>query len=126
MKKMILVLSLVLIVSGCATWSTSDVSMTAKSKQMTLKETEAEKIIITTKDIKNKPYTKLADLEVTVNKSTAFHPNPTKEKVNEALREEAGEIGANAVIFVKYGEVKPTLFSWGSRKGSGDAIKFNK
>jgi len=126
MKKLILVLSLVLIVSGCATWSTSDVVRTPGSAQFTLKETIPENIKITTQDITNRPYTKLGDISVTVNKTTVFHSDPTEEKIDEALREEAAELGANAVILVKYGEVKVTGMSWGSRDGSGKAVKFNE
>ena len=40
----------------------------------------------------------MGKIEVTVNKTTAFHPDPTKEIVDLALQEKAAAIGADAVI----------------------------
>ncbi|MDU8929459.1 hypothetical protein RXV86_18885 [Alisedimentitalea sp. MJ-SS2] len=37
----------------------------------------------------DKPFTEVKALDITVNKLTAFHPNPTKEAVLTALRKEA-------------------------------------
>lgn len=108
--------------TGCSTWSTSNVQMakTTKVQEVTVKD----KIIITEGDITDKKYKTLAELEVDVNKTTIFHKDPTKEAVNEKLKEEASKIGADAVIFVRYGTVGISMFSWGSLNGKGRAIKF--
>ena len=84
----------------------------------------AADIILTEKDITDRKYETLADLEVTVNKTTIFHADPTKELVAEKLKEEAAKLNADAVILVRYGTVGIGLFSWGSLDGKGRAIKF--
>jgi uncharacterized protein YbjQ (UPF0145 family) len=63
-------------------------------------------------------------VHVTVNKTTAFHADPTREQVNEALREKAAELGADAVTQVKYSDTHVGWMSWGSMDGDGRAIKF--
>ena len=44
--------------------------------------------------------------------------------VNEKLREKASELGADAVILVRYGNGGMSLMSWGSLEGKGRAVKF--
>ena len=46
--------------------------------------------------------------------------------VNEKLREKASELGADAVILVRYGNGGMSLMSWGSLEGKGRAIKYTK
>lgn len=86
--------------------------------------TQGKDILITEQDITDRAYKVLADLEVTVNKTTIFHENPTRELVADKLREEAAKIGADAVILVRYGTVGIGLMSWGSLDGRGRAIAF--
>lgn len=81
-------------------------------------------IIITEKDITDKKYKILGDIEVTVNKSTIFHSDPTPQMVNEKLQKEAAKLGADAVVFVRYGTVGVSFVSWGSLNGKGRAIAF--
>ena len=47
-------------------------------------------------------YTQLGPIKVTVNKLTAFHPNPSVEAVEEAMRKEAAALGADAIIQVDF------------------------
>ncbi len=61
---------------------------------------------------------------MTVNKTTLFHPDPTPELVDQKLRDKAAELGADAVILVRYGTVGVSLISWGSLDGKGRAIIF--
>lgn len=117
----LLVLSLF---TGCSTWSSSQVQMTPNSKVET--KTQKEEVILSEGDITDKKYSVLAELSVDVNKTTLFHPDPTKEAVNEKLKEEASKIGADAVVFVRYGTVGISMVSWGSLNGKGRAIKFVK
>jgi len=66
----------------------------------------------------------LGPLDVTANKLTAFHPNPTREAALGRLREAAAKLGADAVINVTVGEVKVVPLSWGARQATGTAVKF--
>ncbi|MEQ9559785.1 MAG: hypothetical protein RIG67_28760 [Rhodospirillales bacterium] len=126
------------ILAGCNTWSSANVELKTKGTDLetasapaaapaaTPVETpkSAADIILTEKDITDRKYETLADLEVTVNKTTIFHADPTKELVAEKLKEEAAKLNADAVILVRYGTVGIGLFSWGSLDGKGRAIKF--
>ncbi|MEQ8395851.1 hypothetical protein [Thalassobaculum sp.] len=119
--------------SACSTWSTSSVkspapgvgaapSVVAPARPVL----DPSQIVVTPNDFPNRPYDVLGDLEVTVNKTTVFHPDPTPALIDEKLREQAAPLGADAVILAKYGKVTVSLFSWGSLDGSGRAIRFRK
>lgn len=126
------------ILAGCNTWSSANVELKTKGTDMETASApvatpatapaetpkSAADIILTEKDITDRKYETLADLEVTVNKTTIFHADPTKELVAERLKEEAAKLNADAVILVRYGTVGIGLFSWGSLDGKGRAIKF--
>ncbi|MDT0137743.1 hypothetical protein [Acidovorax sp. PRC11] len=115
--------------TGCATWSTSNVdasSADAKDAMQTLAARSPAEVRVTDGDVVDQRYVSLGDITVTVNKTTVFHPNPTREQVNEKLREKAAELGADAVIFVRYGAGGMSLVSWNSLEGKGRAIKFVK
>ena len=126
------------ILAGCNTWSSANVELKTKGTDMETASAPASvpaaapvetpksaaDIILTEKDITDRKYETLADLEVTVNKTTIFHADPTKELVAEKLKEEAAKLNADAVILVRYGTVGIGLFSWGSLDGKGRAIKF--
>lgn len=106
--------------------TSADESSATSSDEQTasLPATDPTKIQITEGDISNRPYSVIGDISVTVNKTTIFHPDPTKALVAEQLREKAADLGADAVILVRYGTVGVALFSWGSLDGKGRAIKF--
>lgn len=112
-----------LAVSGCSTWSTSNVE-TARPVEAAAAATVPAEIIVTKNDITDRKYEVLGDIEVTVNKTTIFHPDPTEALVDDKLREEAAKLGADAVILVRYGTVGVSLMSWGSLDGKGRAIRF--
>ena len=106
MRKNILIVA-ILILSGCAaTWSTSKVENRDNPQATSSKgiETSGTKyktlqdVPLVETDITNHKYTTLGDIEVTVNKMTIFHSDPTREQVNEKLRDEAVKLGADAVI----------------------------
>src|SRR4051812_29333924 len=97
--------------AGCATWSTSDVApagATAASPQASASSATARNraarlpsaVLVTEKDITDRPYESLGDVSVTVNKTTIFHPDPTPALVNQRLQEKAAELGADEVIQV--------------------------
>ena len=124
--KIILTALLAASLTGCATWSTSSVDSksadTAVSTQA--KKTPPSSVVITDKDIPDRKYQALGDIKATVNKTTIFNADPTQEMVNEKLREKASELGADAVILVRYGNGGMSLMSWGSLEGKGRAVKF--
>jgi hypothetical protein len=123
MKRIIGILAVVAL-SGCATWSTSSVDTKNVSVTTLAQPTMTEKVQLSDGDIANRKYSSLGDITVNVNKTTIFHPEPTKELVNIKLREKAAELGGDAVIFVRYGNGGISLMSWGSLEGKGRAIKF--
>lgn len=110
------------------TWSTSsvDTKPVTGGPSTTRQATQLDKIAVLETDITDKPYTVLGDISVTVNKTTLFHPDPTRELVATRLREEASKIGADAVILVRYGTPGISLMSWGSMDGKGRAIVYAK
>lgn len=112
------------LVAGCATWSHSTVDNAPKqSAAAPAARTPAAQIAVMESDAQRK-YTSLGDITVTVNKTTVFHPAPTRELVNEALKQKAAELGADAVVLVRYGSVGVSLMSWGSLEGKGRAVKY--
>ncbi len=117
-------------VSGCSgTWSNTNVEAAPGTSGVAANTATAVKkdpasIVVTKADITDKPYNVIADIEVTVNKTTIFHPDPTPELVDQKLREEAAELGADAVVLVRYGSVGMSLLSWGSLDGKGRAVAF--
>lgn len=118
-----LVLSM-LFVAGCATWSTGSVKRSAQQVAMVTRPSDPTQIALTEDDFTDRKYVSLGDITVTVNKTTLLHPNPTREQINDQLKEKAATLGADAVIFVRYGEGGLTPLSWGSLEGKGRAIKF--
>lgn len=114
------------LVSGCATWTAGEVTNVRPTTTLETKQTSPERIMLTDGDISDRPYIVLGDVSVTVNKTTIFHADPTKEMVNEKLKEEAAKLGADAVTHVRYGTVGISLMSWGSLDGKGRAVQFKR
>jgi len=83
-----------------------------------------DQVTLTSGDITNRPYRVLKDIEVTVSKPNVFADDPTQKQVAAALRKKAAEMGADAVVFVRYGALGMGLFNWGEIKGRGRAIVF--
>ncbi len=109
--------------SGCATWSTDSVDKTYAEPYEAKVETDPRKIIVTDKEADRK-HIVLGDIEVTIHKTTIFHPNPTRDMVDEKLRKKASKLGADAVVLVRYGKVGIGGWSWGQLQGRGRAIKY--
>ena len=123
-----------LLVSGCgSTWSNSEVKLkdgSANKQTASVPESKPERkksaadVIVTTTNITNRKYRVIGDIDATVNKTTIFHADPTRQLVNEELKKEAAALGADAVILVRYGTVGVGLLSWGSLDGKGRAVAF--
>ena len=132
-KRVVAVILVSLALTGCETWSSanvklrtnqSDIQTASLPKSPPVAKKRAEDVLITDQDIIDRRYRVIGDLDVTVNKTTIFHPDPTKALVNKKLQEEAAKLGADAVILVRYGTVGVSLFSWGSLDGKGRAVAF--
>lgn len=116
------------VLSGCGTRSSESVTPAAGAQPAAataaVKPTDPASIIVTMGDITDRPYRSLGDISVTVSEWAIFDTDPTPAKVDEALREKAAQLGANAVILVRYGTVGVGAFSWGKLDGSGRAVVF--
>lgn len=122
--QMAVAVPVLLALGGCATWSHSEVQPAAQKAAEPRPATSPEAVLVTEGDIADRPYQSLGDISVTVNKTTIFHPDPTKELVAVKLREEAAKLGADAVVHVRYGTVGISFMSWGSLDGKGRAVVF--
>lgn len=123
MKTISLMCATALLAGGCATWTTSTVDE-SKGTAVARAAKAPSQVLVTEGDITDRPYTVIGDISVTVNKTTIFHPDPTREMVNDALRKEAAGKGADAVVLTRYGTVGISLMSWGSLEGKGRAVAF--
>lgn len=123
------------LLAGCGTYATSSVTPTpgaapqsqstaAPAAQAAPAARAPEQVIVSENDMADRRYTSLGDISVTVRKWTLFDADPTRERVARALQEKAAEMGADAVIFVRYGTVGIGLFSWGQMDGQGRAVRF--
>lgn len=131
----IVALALVGVLTACGTRSSSSVSSTVSTPGGTVaaevvptqgNNVDPAKIAISETDVTDRKYRSLGDISVTVSKNTLFDPDPTREKVNEALQERAAKLGADAVILVRYGTVGIGFASWGVLDGNGRAIAYEK
>jgi hypothetical protein len=119
------IVGVLITLGACADgWSTSQVRPQAAAAGRPA--TPVDQIQIIEGDVADRPYKSLGDVSVTVNKSTLFNADPTREMVNQRLRTQAAKLGADAVIQVRYGTVGVSLMSWGSLDGSGRAVVFEK
>lgn len=118
-------LVITLALQGCGTYSTASVTEAPNAPQITgeMHKTSAQ-IMLTTHDIVDRKYKTLGDISVTVRKDSLFADDPTEAKVNDALKEKAADMGADAVILVRYGTVGIGFTSWGVLDGNGRAIVF--
>ena len=119
-------LGAVLVVSGCATWSSSSVSPSREGMQLAANRPAKapSQIVLSENDITKRKYRVLGDIDVIVNKTTIFNEDPTRAHVDAQLREKAAAMGADAVVLVRYGTVGVGLMSWGSLDGKGRAVQF--
>ena len=84
----------------------------------------SDAVILTEEDIVDRPYQILQDIDVTVAKPNVFADDPTRADVDRELKKKAAEMGADAVILVRYGTLGMGLFNWGEIKGRGRAVVF--
>lgn len=105
------------IVTGCASYRTS--SNIPEGQLQTIPS--AKTVLITEDALPNRKYKVIGPIEVSVKKLTMFHKDPTKEQADIALSEKAKQIGADAVIDVKY-KTGIGFTTWGYIDASGKGV----
>lgn len=114
--------AIVIGMAACAPEVALDVSLQYANVRVP-QQTAPERILVYSTDI-DQPYDVLADLEVTVRQQGAFGEMPTKAIATRALREQAGRIGAHAIVLVEFGDIGMSLWSYNELRGHGRAIRF--
>lgn len=125
MYKTTLALVATLVISGCDTWETSNLPKDLPAPAAAETTTPAS-VLVTSDDLAGRNYVALGDLKVSVNKTTALHPAPTEEMVKQKLQKDAAALGANAVINAKISNVQVSALSWGTRTGTGTAVRLEQ
>lgn len=67
------------------------------------------------------PFKEIGPIKAQVGATTIFSKTPTMDDVNQRLREKAVEIGANAIIDVKY-DRGVSMTSWKALTVTGTAV----
>jgi hypothetical protein len=114
------------LLSACGTYTTGSVQKAPGAAETAAAGKPASQIIVTENDITDRKYRSLGEISVTVSKFSMFDSDPTHAKVDEALREKAADLGADAVVLARYGAIVVGSFSWGQMDGSGRAVIFEK
>ncbi|WP_423459265.1 heavy metal-binding domain-containing protein [Ottowia sp. VDI28] len=83
------------------------------------------KVLISEDSLPGKKYKEVGPVEVSVKKLTIFHKDPTKEQADEALKDKAAAIAADAVVNVTY-KSGVGLTTWGYMDAKGTAVKFEE
>jgi hypothetical protein len=117
------VVGALLLLAGCSSYATGSANPTTTTAAVNQPRDPAT-VMVTENDITTRPYEVVGEVNVSVRKTTIFNPDPTKEKVNEAMQVQAAKLGADAVILARYGTVGIDLVSWGRLDGSGRAVRF--
>ena len=109
-------------VTACApvVWLTPDLQ---HANGRAARQTSPAHIALFTTDV-DQPYDVLGDLEVAVRQTSALGDLPTRADAEQAMREQAGRMGAHAVILVAYGEIGSSWWSYVELRGHGRAIRF--
>jgi hypothetical protein len=86
-------------------------------------QTSSAQVDVITTDV-DRAYDVLGDLEVIVRQRGAFGELPTRAIGEAALREQAGQLGAHAVILVSFGQMGTSWWSYNELRGHGRAVRF--
>ena len=84
----------------------------------------AGRVIVREEDYTERKYASLGEVSVTAARPSIFHHNPTRDTVNQMLREAGAKLGADGVIFVRYEMLDRGFFKGMTYEGKGLAIKF--
>ena len=121
MKTNVILLSVVvasLALSGFSSYRVSSNVQGAEAVAVTAKQN----VIITERSLPAGTYSLIGPLNVSVKKLTIFHKDPTKEQADDAMREKAISMGADAVMEVRYSS-GIGMTTWGYMDAEGKAVK---
>ncbi|MDO6460770.1 hypothetical protein Q4485_08680 [Granulosicoccaceae sp. 1_MG-2023] len=117
----VLILVSVMTLSGCASYR---VSSNVSSSEPVAESAKAN-VLITEDTLPAGTFTLVGPLEVSVKKLTLFHKDPTREQADDALREKALGMGADAVMDVRYSS-GIGFTTWGYMDAEGKAVKLKE
>ncbi len=83
----------------------------------------ANTIVLSESHINGKKYTAIGPISVDIKKTTIFNADPTEEMANDLLKAKAKQMGADAVINVRY-DSGIGLLTWGYIEATGIAVRF--
>jgi hypothetical protein len=86
-------------------------------------QTDPRTVLVFDTDV-DQAYDVLGDLEVVMLQRTSFGVVPTRAMGIQALQQQAGRIGAHAIILVSFGEGGIGLWSNNELRGHARAIRF--
>jgi uncharacterized protein YbjQ (UPF0145 family) len=79
---------------------------------------------VTDADVMDRPYRIVGQVRAEVRKHALWADAPSREKVFRELWERAVRLGADAVVNARAGGERVTMWSYGSRRSIGQAVKF--
>lgn len=82
--------------------------------------------IVTEGDISDRPYIEVGTVSAKTTKFSLVSKNSNREMVDIKLREKARQLGANAVVRVRYGSTGISLMNWGGVRVEGVAVRFTQ
>ncbi len=118
-------LGLLLLVASCGGMR-SEVSVTPNGDATLVNPMRRppSEVVVTEGDIVTVPYQELAEIRVTLSKNSMLGDDPTELMLERALQAKAAELGADAVVRVRYGEIGVSMTSWGRIAAAGRAVRF--
>lgn len=121
--KTILISSLVLL-AACGHRSSADIKNynAANATAASTSCRPASSILVTEGTIAE-AHDVVGDITATVSQWTVFDDTPTPAMLQDALREKAHEVCADAVISARFGTAGMSFTSWGAMEANGRAVK---
>lgn len=110
--------------ADAAAGGTADVAVKA-AESAAARKAALNRVLISEGTLSDQKYKEIGLIEVSVKKLTVFHKDPTKEQADDALREKAVAIGADAVLNVTY-KSGIGFTTWGYMDAEGTGVKFEK
>lgn len=80
--------------------------------------------VVTEGDIADRPYTEIGTVTAKAGKLTWVSRNPDWTDVDRKLRDKGRQMGADAVVRVRYGSTGVSAMSWGGVKAEGVAVRY--
>lgn len=117
-------LSSLMLLAACGHRSSADISNYDETKAVTNKAScRPQASILVTEGTIAEEFDVIGDINATVSQWTIFDDTPTPAMLEEALKEKAHEVCADAVISARYGTAGMSITSWGAMEANGRAVK---